>query len=81
MNIKKIKHLSNIKHKEWMKVEHIYCREESKGFDREAGDKNLKSIKDGEFILKVKKIVEPLEKEVGAVNQEVGAEVDKYLAK
>ncbi len=46
MNIEKVKYLSNIDHEEWMKIEREHCEDESKGFDVEAGDKNLRSIKD-----------------------------------
>jgi len=45
MDIKKIKYLSNISHKEWLEIEPLYCHEETKGFDRKAGVKNLKTIK------------------------------------
>ena len=44
MSIEKIRNLSNVSHKEWEKVVSQYCREESKGFDQEAGIKNLTDI-------------------------------------
>ena len=44
-------------------------------------DINLKSIKDSEFILGIRKVTEPMDKEVSTINQEVNAEVKKYLVK
>jgi formiminotetrahydrofolate cyclodeaminase len=40
---------------------------------------NLKSIKEERFILEVREILEPMEKELEAVNQQVNIEVDKHL--
>ncbi len=40
---------------------------------------NLKSITDNEFIMNLRKILEPMEKEVDAVNQEVVREVESQL--
>jgi len=42
---------------------------------------NLKIVKDDKFILEVRELLEPMEKEVTAGNQEVTKEVEKYLAK
>jgi len=40
---------------------------------------NLKSIKDDEFILKIREVLEPMQKEIEAINQEVNNAVKKYL--
>lgn len=40
---------------------------------------NLKSIKDNEFILKIREVLKPMEEEVEIINQEVGAEVEKHV--
>ena len=40
---------------------------------------NLKSIKDNEFILKIREVLKPIEEEVEIINQEVGAEVEKHV--
>ena len=42
---------------------------------------NLKSIKDEEFILNIREILEPMEKEIAAITQEVNIEVERYLTK
>ena len=41
---------------------------------------NLKNIKDEQFILGIREILEPMEKEVDAISQEVTSEVKKNLA-
>jgi len=46
MNINEIEKLSNIKNKKWLEIEHLYCRDQSLGFDYKSGIKNLKTIKD-----------------------------------
>ena len=40
---------------------------------------NLKSIKDNEFILKIREVLKPMEEEVEVISQEVGAEVEKHV--
>ncbi len=42
---------------------------------------NLKYIKDDEFILKVREVLEPMEQELAVINQEVIGEVEKHLIK
>jgi len=40
---------------------------------------NLKSIKDSEFVLKIRKELKPMQKEIDAINQKVNSEVKKHL--
>ena len=40
---------------------------------------NLKSITDNEFIVNLRKVLEPMEKEVDAINEEVTVEVEGHL--
>lgn len=42
---------------------------------------NLKSIKDKELVVNTRRIIEPMEREIAAIKDEVKSEVRKYLAK
>ncbi|UCB57759.1 MAG: cyclodeaminase/cyclohydrolase family protein [Candidatus Omnitrophota bacterium] len=42
---------------------------------------NLKSIKDNDFVLKIREVLEPMEEEISLIVQEVKTETEKYLSK